>query len=399
MIGAAVLAAPAAAKDKDMSGQLKAVERELKESRDETRRLKETAKSLEVEVGSLQGRMVGAARKVRDLENRAQRLEDELADLEKIEAEKTLALEARRGQTIEVLAALERLARHPPEALIAEPLSSADLVRSAIVLRAAVPALGEKADRLRDELIAVLETRAAVRNTQRALAEQAVVLERERQGLDELVRQKREEAKTAGLESRQAESRLRELAGQAESLRDLMEGLEAQRSREKAENERRARETARAKPREPRPAGLDSAPRGKGFAEALGRLLFPVSGRVSGHYGETDPAGLTRKGILIEARGHSPVLAPYEGKVAYAGKFRGYGQLLIIEHGDGYHSLLAGMERIDSAVEQTLVAGEPVGAMGAPQKGRPALYMEIRRDGHPINPLPWLAARNNKVGG
>ena len=83
----------------------------------------------------------------------------------------------------------------------------------------------------------------------------------------------------------------------------------------------------------------------------------------------------------------------------FAGPFRGYGELLIIDHGEGYHTLIAGVARIDGAVGQLLLAGEPVGVMGAPPEEKPELYIELRHDGEPIDPLPWLAATETKVSG
>ena len=91
------------------------------------------------------------------------------------------------------------------------------------------------------------------------------------------------------------------------------------------------------------------------------------------------------------------MVAPYDGEVEFAGPFRGYGQILIIAHGDGYHSLLAGLDRVDSRVGQRLVAGEPVGTMAAVDK--PHLYLELRHNNQPINPAPWLTTRVEKVNG
>ena len=96
------------------------------------------------------------------------------------------------------------------------------------------------------------------------------------------------------------------------------------------------------------------------------------------------------KGLTIAARPGATVVSPFDGTViAFAGPFRGYGELLIIEHTEGYHTLLAGLGRIDGTVGQRVLAGEPVGLMGDEKAA--ALYVELRRDGQPINPLPWLA--------
>ena len=93
------------------------------------------------------------------------------------------------------------------------------------------------------------------------------------------------------------------------------------------------------------------------------------------------------------------MVAPYDGQVVYAGPFRGYGQILIIEHGESYHTLLAGIERIDAVEGQWVLAGEPVGTMERQGTELPKLYLELRHAGQPINPLPWLANFDNKVQG
>ncbi len=107
--------------------------------------------------------------------------------------------------------------------------------------------------------------------------------------------------------------------------------------------------------------------------------------------------GIHAKGVTIATRSRAQVISPADGVVLFAGPFRGYGQLLIIEYGDGYHMLLAGMDRIDAAVGQSLLAGEPVGTMT--DTNAPELYVELRHEGQPINPLPWLTAGKSKGQG
>jgi septal ring factor EnvC (AmiA/AmiB activator) len=146
----------------------------------------------------------------------------------------------------------------------------------------------------------------------------------------------------------------------------------------------------------PRPeAGRAGAPT---LAKPGAALVQPVSGRLVRKWNEPDEAGMASKGLAFETRPGAQAVAPFAGRVAYAGLFRGYGHILIIEHPDGYHSLLAGLDRIDAAVGQVLVAGEPVGVM-KPGDARPVLYLELRRNGQPLNPLPWLAPRDEKVSG
>jgi len=133
------------------------------------------------------------------------------------------------------------------------------------------------------------------------------------------------------------------------------------------------------------------------FPGVPGSLVRPVAGLLIGNFGAVDATGSRAKGILIQTRAGATVLAPFDGQVIYRGPFRSYGEILIIQHGGGYHSVLAGLGRSDAAVGQWVLAGEPVGAMGSPQDGKAQLYVELRRDGHPIDPAPWLGKSNTNV--
>ncbi len=136
---------------------------------------------------------------------------------------------------------------------------------------------------------------------------------------------------------------------------------------------------------------------------------MPGTGEVVRHFGEGEAAG-TAKGLSIRTRPGAQIVAPADGTVMFAGPFKGYGQILIIDHGGGYHSLLAGIGRIAGAVGQRVVAGEPVGTMasaaasvggttGTGSDGATSLYLELRRQGQPVNPLPFMAAHDGKASG
>jgi septal ring factor EnvC (AmiA/AmiB activator) len=397
------------------TARLESVERALEAERREGQQLKRRAAALEQEMERLRDESVAAARAIQDHEREADALEARLFDLADVERRGIAGLARERDRFARVLAALQRLARYPPEALIAEPWHPADAVRSAIALRSALPEIDRRAQRLGRSLAELAAARAEMERRRGRLQDLALSLDGERRRLDELLARKAELKRRTDADAEKAAARARSLADEAASIKDLLARLEDERRLElerlRRERERlrkpeaeapakaRAKEAAKeaakesAKPAAQPPAG------GTPIEAARGTLSFPVVGRLVGQYGQALGTGLTRKGIEIETRAGAQVVATYAGRVMFAGPFRGYGLLLIIEHGDGYHSLLSGMADIESPIGHWIVAGEPVGVMGRPDGAKPVLYMELRRNGQPINPLPWLASRESKVSG
>ena len=144
------------------------------------------------------------------------------------------------------------------------------------------------------------------------------------------------------------------------------------------------------------------------FASAKGVLPLPVNGVRMREFGAPDKLGGSEKGLSIATRAAAQVTSPCDGWVVYAGPFRSYGQLLILNAGGGYHVLLAGMERISVDLGQFVLTGEPVAVMGAGPRiaalvavgsSQPVLYVEFRKDGTPVDPSPWWAQVSEKVRG
>ncbi|MBI2586849.1 MAG: peptidoglycan DD-metalloendopeptidase family protein [Rhodospirillales bacterium] len=383
--------------DENPGQRLKELEKAIDEGRQKSRQLKEKAIEIDNELVRIRRDMVAAASIIQEQERRAAKVEKELADLRAKEDAKFDHLKARRGQLAKVLVALERVARYPPEALMTQPIPPSDTVRSAILLRAAVPEIEARALRLRDDIDSLAAARRDVAAKKAQFDQVTLGLETERRRLAALFGQQTALKHRTLAQARAAARRMNELAAQATDLRELLDRV--RKSRQQLVERTRAAVPKPGKDESPRPepaptveglpAGLTGAP----ITGQRGKLPPPVVGRILGRYGEVSSTGLTQKGLTLETAPGAQVVAPYEGNVVYAGQFRGYGELLIIEHGEGYHSLLAGLSRIDSTIGQWVVAGEPVGVMGRSETRRPVLYVELRRNGQPINPLPWLAAQ------
>ncbi|MBC8445143.1 MAG: peptidoglycan DD-metalloendopeptidase family protein, partial [Rhodospirillaceae bacterium] len=365
-------------------------ERALDEDKKQRETLKQKSVVLDRDLNYLKSETVKVAAAIQDHETSVLDLEDRLAKLASKEKEKILLLDERREQFGHVLMALQRMVRHPPEAMIVAPISPSDTVRGAILLRAAVPAIEDRASSLRKELSELTNTRNQAVQKRQQLASVRTDLDVERQRLDHLLVEKKKLKSKTDSKALEAEKRIRDLVKKAKNLRDLMARLEV---------DRKKREKEKPQSSEEQPASKGNKAPGISISKSRGTLPYPAIGRLVGRYGQAMETGMTRKGITIETGALAQVVIPHTGTVVFAGTFKGYGQLLIIEHGEGYHSLLAGLARIDNVIGQQVSSGEPAGIMGNPISGLPVLYVELRRNGQPINPLPWLAARKIKVNG
>jgi septal ring factor EnvC (AmiA/AmiB activator) len=187
------------------------------------------------------------------------------------------------------------------------------------------------------------------------------------------------------LERDRARQEARERAdAAARAAAEARQAAEAARERRlAAEAERRRQAPAAESPRE---AALPPPP-------AAGGRALPVAGRIVTAWGER-VAGGPHRGVTFAAAGHARVVSPCAGRAVYAAPFRSYGLLLIVDCGGGYHFVLAGLDRLDTAAGRRLLAGEPVGVLGESAGNDGAtLYVELRRNGQPVDPRPWFAAR------
>jgi septal ring factor EnvC (AmiA/AmiB activator) len=390
-----------AAAKSDTGARLREVESKIGAGRKKARKLEEKSARIGQQLKRLAGERIQAARTAQKLEADVALNMARLKELARRQKAAAGLLDKRRGQFARVLAALSAMARNPPETIIVQPLAPADVVRSAILLRAAVPGIERQAKEIAATLAALTTARAETERRRIRLAAAMEGLKKNRARLDGLLARREKLMQSATAEHLAWARRVKLLTGKAKSLRDLMRRLEIDRKkRQTAARKKKGKDRNQARRRERRETvtkiatiASPAARQPGSMSKARGRLPFPAVGRLVGRYGDRMANGIIRKGVDIQTLPRAQVVAPFSGQVVFAGPFRGYGRLLIIEHGEGYHSLLAGLARIDTTLGETILVGEPVGVMGSPPKGRPVLYLELRRNGQPINPLPWLTAQ------
>ena len=260
----------------------------------------------------------------------------------------------------ETLQVLERMSRNPPQTLLLSPDRPIEVVRRAMLLRTALPVIQRRANDLRTRITALADTREAIETQRAALKRGKQAYERQRGILQHLVNRKSRTFRRTMTERRRVARKIAALANEARTLRELFDRLEAER-----------RDPPAAEPQRPSTPGKTARAAGFAFPKPAmlrafpesGSITQPANGQIAQRYGESTAFGNTAKGITLETRATAQVVAPYDGRVVFSGPFRGYGEILIIEHDGGYHSLLAGLARIDGRVGQWILAGEPVGVM------------------------------------
>ncbi|MER9602228.1 murein hydrolase activator EnvC [Mesorhizobium sp. M0243] len=344
-----------------------------------------------------------------DIEDIGARLEGLKGQEQKIRA----SLMARRDVLAEVLGALQRMGLNPPPAILVKPEDALSSVRSAILLGAVVPELRQQTDSLLADLKEQTRITASI-EAERARLTAAVgdqTAEKKRLGMLLEAKQKLE----ADTQTQMAAEKQRSeaLAAKAGSLKELIASLEAQadKSRKAADAAKATEQKAAGGDNTSAPAELASLPVPESnqlaaavpFSALQGQIALPVTGRIKRQFGADDGNGAVMLGDMVATQSGAIVTAPADGNVLYAGPFRSYGQLLILNAGDGYHVVLAGMSRISVATGQSVLAGEPIGAMGEARvastsvskngNATPELYVEFRKDGKPVDPAPWWADR------
>lgn len=403
---------PSADDIKQRAQELEAARQRQKDAAELQEKLKAEIAAIGQDRSKLNQELIDIAAKVRNVEGRIADAEARLGDLDTREQAIRGSLQSRRSEIVEVLAALQRAGRRAPPALLVSPEDALQSLRTAIMLGSVVPEMRAQSVKLvtdLNELVTVRKTIAAERDQ---LATDRDGLRVDQTRLASLVEERQKQQSTAEQNMQAEAARALELSRKVDDLQSLIAKMEQDiqsaakaAAAAKAATEKAAAAAASGKPNLAAlkdPGRLSPA---IAFASAKGLLALPVNGTRIRDYGGSNGAGGTEKGISLATRAGAQVTTPCDGWVVYAGPFRSYGQLLILNAGGGYHVLIAGMERISVNIGQFVLTGEPIATMGTTSRiasilatsvSRPVLYVEFRKDGTPIDPGPWWAANEGE---
>ena len=439
--------------------RLEAKESELKSARDRETQLAKDVAEIDAERERLKLRLVETATLIQKSEAKMSAIEGRLGELEAQEKLVRGSLDQRHGQIAKLLGALQRMGRNPPPVMVTQRSDALKMVRSAMLLAAAFPEMRGQALHLAGRLQELVRVMDDIRSESQRLKSETERLNEARTKLAGLVEERKQSLDQRRSELTEVRRAATDISRNVSDLNELITRLD----RAVTENTslgKYDREIAAAPAATPPPPAEPAARvvehRGTGplivtpepgaatadgsetkvamnipkpgeivelrptgsfnpgrikpaipFHQARGRLPRPAHGRNVLNFGEKTQYGGTSKGIVLETRSGAQITSPCDGWVVYAGEFRSYGQLLIINAGGGYHILLAGLSRIDVEPGQFVLAAEPVGTMSGASASRdsksksdtPVLYVEFRKEGNPVDPSPWWVTGPEKVQG
>lgn len=373
---------------------LEALSRRLEEESSRSAALEKQAKALKKDLDSTRGELVDLARDMRKNETALRGLEQRLAAASEERSELGQRLEKDYGSLAGLILALQRMRRVPPEAMLARPESPYRSAQSALVLQSVLSPLYRRAEGVKSDIERLSVLTRQIEEDREAVEARSKELDLKNTEMTSLLEKRRSLYTQTDRDRRAKADEIRRISAQASTLKDLVRRLEDNRrlEEEKARRETRAASAAGAGARKPKAAHLPSPGRGQ----------IPASGIIRTAFGQPDDFGAPSEGIKIEGRPGGMVVSPLGGRVKFSGPFRRFGNIVIIEHEGGYHSLLAGLARVDAVEGQNVSAGEPVGVLGrgtfddhalkeGAQTPGSSLYYELRHNGKPVDPAGVFA--------
>lgn len=363
----------------DAKPELEDINQEIRDRQSRQLGLEKEAETLQDQTARLRRRVINLARDIRNIDIERDRIEERLSELAVTESQLDAQLQRDRAALSRTLAGLQALETQPPPAFAVHPDDALAAVQGAIALASIVPSMQDRAQALRSQLVELVAIRAHMDRQSADLVRAEQDAAAARSSIETALAEKASaEADIRAAAAREAEA-IAKLVRQAKNLKDLSARLEKR---------------ARAKRVPPPPSGSAG-----NFARARGLVPLPVIGQVEQRFGQADTNGQTVQGLAIAARPGAQITAPYDGRILYSGAFRQYGGIVILGIDGNYQMILAGMDAPHSYVGQDVLAGEPLGNL--PQStgslARSRLYLELRYNGSPIDPAPWI--KNDKRSG
>jgi septal ring factor EnvC (AmiA/AmiB activator) len=366
--------------------QLRGAKQQSAEAMARSTRLEAQAAAAGNEADRLKKRSAALAARIQSAEADISAGEARVALVSRRLAVRRARLAEQQQPLLELAAALQQLSRQPPVSVLAQPGSLTDMVHARAVIDAAMPVIEQRTAGVRRELTLLDATRRQQALALRALSSSKAQLAHRRDALTRLENEGRLRSRELMSSAQLEADRALGLGEKARDIVDLMDALEAD-GAVRSELAQLAGPLQR--PRNTQGNIVTAAAPAAAEAELTqGAYRLPVVGRIVAGLGEVNASGVRSRGVTIAARPGGQVVAPAPGRVGFAGDYRGYGKIVIIDHGGGWVSLLTGMIALSVGVGDTVDAGAPIGRAGS---GDSRITVELRRGGRPVDIVAMIS--------
>lgn len=348
------------------------LEKQAAKARDEAEKLKLQSISLAARIQSAEADIQGAEAKLAAVNRQRESQQRKLARQQK--------------PLMELTALLQQLSRRPPTTLLAQPGSLDELVHARIMIETVMPVVEEKSALVRQELVALRGLLAQQKHVIQSLEAAHHKLAEQRAALSKLEQDGRARSLQLAHSARLENDRAIGLGEKARDITTLIAALEVD---SQTRSELMQLPGPLARPSRPDDPITATPPPAQSVTDAMsqGAYHMPVMGRIVTGFSELDDSGIRSRGLRIATAAGAQVVAPAAGRVSYAGDYRGYGKILIMDHGGGWTSLMAGMIALSAAVGDELDGGIAIGRAGAAGQD---IIVELRRNGTPIDILALI---------
>lgn len=361
---------------------LRQAQAQAAQSRRLSQQMEARAKSATAEADRLNARAAALAARIQQSEAELREGQARIAIINRLIADQSARIAAKQGPLVRLVAALQSMARRPPVLALLQPGSIAEAVHMRAAFAQVLPVIQQRTAALRADLGRSRALRGYAVQAASALKAGRTRLAQQRVALGRLETEKRIAARGLASGATIEAERATAMGEQARDIGALMGALEAA-------GDVRARLASLPGPQmRPRFPGQATAPvQEAGVSARSGATTpayrLPVVGAIVTGMGEVSASGVRARGLTIATQAGAQIVAPADGRIAFAGPYRGFGQIIIIDHGGGWTSLLTDLARLSVPVGQDVQQGEPLGT--ATTAASPTITIELRRQGRPVD--------------
>lgn len=353
--------------------------------------LKRKMKTIQSELDSTKANMVLLGAKMKENENKLIALDHEIEKKKKEQFTIEVRLQEDQGTISNLILAMDRMKRIPPQALLAKPGSPLKTAQSAMLLESMLPSIYERAGQLKKDHEDLARIIQELEDREVQVVATSQDLQAQQNKLSSLMKTRQTLYSQTSQDYKRQTAEIKIISAQAKTLKDLMTRIEKKQEQIRVSELKKAQEAQnRAKTQDVSfvQKSLPKSPMPK-----AGSAQLPAAGLIKTNFGHIDDIGAQSEGITIQSRPRATVVAPMGGIVEYVGPFRNYGNIILIKHADNYMSLVAKLGEIDMAVGQAVAPGEPIGktVKNNNDAGETTLYYELRHKGNPVNPSKKIA--------